>query len=72
MNAILVLIVGFAVFFLGYRVYSRYVARRIIGADPKRATPARMYMDGVEFMPTSKNILFGYQFSFIQSRAWPF
>jgi carbon starvation protein len=38
-------------------------------ADPQRATPATMYMDGVEFMPTNKNILFGYQFKSIAGAA---
>ena len=65
MNAVVVLIVGFIVFFVGYRIYAKYVDTRIIKADPKKATPARMYMDGWEFMPTSKNILFGYQFKSI-------
>jgi carbon starvation protein len=65
MNAIVVLIVGFIVAYLGYRVYAGYVDANIIKADPKRTTPAKMYMDGVEFMPTSKNILYGYQFKSI-------
>ena len=42
-----------------------YIDTKIIKCDPKKATPAKMYMDGVEFMPTSKNILFGYQFKSI-------
>jgi len=65
MNAIVVLIVGFVVAYVGYRFYAGYVDAKIIQADPKRATPAKMYMDGVEFMPTSKNILYGYQFKSI-------
>jgi carbon starvation protein len=65
MNSVVVLVIGIVVFYLGYRVYAGYVDRNIIKADPKRATPAKMYMDGVEFMPTSKNILFGYQFKSI-------
>lgn len=65
MNAIVVLIVGFVVAYVGYRFYAGYVDAKIIRADPKRATPAKMYMDGVEFMPTSKNILYGYQFKSI-------
>lgn len=65
MNSVVVLIIGFIVFFVGYRIYAKYVDTKIIKADPKRATPAKMYMDGVEFMPTSKNILFGYQFKSI-------
>jgi carbon starvation protein len=69
MNSVLVLILGFIVFFLGYRVYAKHIDSKVIKADPKRATPAKMYMDGVEFMPTSKNILFGYQFKSIAGAA---
>ena len=69
MNAIVVLILGFIVFFIGYRYYAKYIDTKIIKSDPKRATPAKMYMDGVEFMPTSKNILFGYQFKSIAGAA---
>jgi carbon starvation protein len=69
MNAVVVVILGFIVFFIGYRFYAKYIDTHIIKADPKRATPAKMYMDGVEFMPTSKNILFGYQFKSIAGAA---
>ncbi|MBP1731099.1 MAG: carbon starvation protein, predicted rane protein [Deltaproteobacteria bacterium] len=69
MNSVLVLIFGFVVFFIGYRLYAKYIDTHIIKADSKRATPAKMYMDGVEFMPTSKNILFGYQFKSIAGAA---
>jgi carbon starvation protein len=65
MNAIFVLMIGFVVAFVGYRFYAKYIDEKIIQADPKRATPAKMYMDGVEFMPTSRNILYGYQFKSI-------
>jgi len=69
MNSVVVIIIGFIVFFIGYRFYSKYVDTKIIKSDPKRATPAKMFMDGVEFMPTSKNILFGYQFKSIAGAA---
>jgi carbon starvation protein len=69
MNSVVVLIIGFIVFFIGYRFYSKYVDTKIVKSDPKRATPAKMFMDGVEFMPTSKNILFGYQFKSIAGAA---
>lgn len=65
MNAIYVLIIGFIVAYVGYRFYAKYIDSKIIQADANRATPAKMYMDGVEFMPTSKNILYGYQFKSI-------
>ncbi len=69
MNSVVVIIIGFIVFFIGYRFYAKYVDTKIVKSDPKRATPAKMYMDGVEFMPTSKNILFGYQFKSIAGAA---
>ena len=69
MNSVIVLVLGFVVFFIGYRVYAKYIDSKIIKSDPNRATPAKMYMDGVEFMPTSKNILFGYQFKSIAGAA---
>ena len=69
MNAVLVLVLGFIVFFIGYRFYSRHIEKNVLKADPRRATPAKMFMDGVEFMPTSKNVLFGYQFKSIAGAA---
>jgi carbon starvation protein len=69
MNSVIVLILGFVVAFLGYRVYARYIDAKVVKSDPKRATPAKMYMDGVEFMPTNKNVLFGYQFKSIAGAA---
>ena len=69
MNSVIVLILGFVVAFLGYRVYAKYIDAKIIKSDPQRATPAKMYMDGVEFMPTNRNVLFGYQFKSIAGAA---
>ncbi|HYA91643.1 MAG TPA: carbon starvation CstA family protein [Thermodesulfobacteriota bacterium] len=69
MNSVVVIVIGFIVFFIGYRFYAKYVDTKIVKSDPKRATPAKMYMDGVEFMPTSKNVLFGYQFKSIAGAA---
>jgi len=65
MNSLVALIIGIGVAALGYFLYAGYIERRIIKADSKRATPATLYMDGVDFIPTSKYVLFGYQFKSI-------
>ena len=65
MFAILVLIVAVVVIAVGYGWYARNVDRNIIQPDPGKATPAKMYMDGVDFTPASRNVLFGYQFKSI-------
>ena len=50
---------------MAYTRYARRIDRNVIQSDPKRATPAVLYMDGVDFMPTNRNILFGYHFKSI-------
>jgi len=53
------------IFFIGYCLYAKYVQRHVWAPDAKVKTPAHMYMDGVEFFPTSKSVLFGFQFKSI-------
>ena len=65
MTSLYALILGIVWIFLVYRFYAKYVDRKIVMADNKKATPAVMYMDGVEFMPANKNVLFGFQFKSI-------
>ncbi len=65
MNTLWIVVIGVISIYLAYTQYARRVDRNVIQSDAKRATPARMYMDGVDFMPTSKNILYGYHFKSI-------
>ncbi|MEJ5310637.1 MAG: carbon starvation CstA family protein [Anaerolineae bacterium] len=65
MNSILVLLIAAAALIVGYGVYARRIDRNVIQPDGKKATPAKMYMDGVDFTPASRNVLFGYQFKSI-------
>ena len=65
MNATVVAILGAVMIYLGYTRYARVIDRDVIQPDNKKATPARMYMDGVDFMPTSRNVLYGYHFKSI-------
>src|ERR671919_325566 len=65
MNAFIAVILGALTVYLTYTRYARRIDRNVIQSDPKRATPATLYMDGVDFMPTNRNILFGYHFKSI-------
>jgi len=65
MNTLWVVILGGVMIYLAYNFYARRIDRDIIQADKGRATPAKMYMDGVDFMPTNRNILYGYHFKSI-------
>ena len=64
MGSVLI-VLAIVVVVLGYKFYARSIDRSVIQADPNRATPAKLYNDGVDFMPASSSVLFGYQFKSI-------
>src|SRR5512139_2522424 len=65
MNTLWVVVIAAVVIYAAYNYYARSIDKNIIKADAKKATPAKMYMDGVDFMPTSRNVLYGYHFKSI-------
>src|SRR6266487_2276913 len=65
MSSLWVVVIGIAVIYLAYNLYAKRIDRTVIQSDPERATPARMYMDGADFMPTSRFVLYGYHFKSI-------
>jgi carbon starvation protein len=65
MNTLWVVVIAAVVIYLAYNFYAKQIDKKVIKADAKRATPAKMYMDGVDFMPTSRNVLYGYHFKSI-------
>lgn len=69
MPAIVVVAVVAVLFFLGYRYYSSYLARRVYGLDPAFVTPAHGQRDGIDFVPTNKHVLFGHHFTSVAGAA---
>src|SRR3972149_11547022 len=65
MNTLFIVVIGAAVIYLAYNFYARRIDRTIIQASASRATPAKLYMDGVDFSPTTRNVLYGYPFKSI-------
>ncbi len=55
-------VVTIALYVVAYWGYGKWVDRNVWRSDAKRVTPAHMYMDGVEYFPTSRYVLWGYQF----------
>jgi carbon starvation protein len=65
MSSLWIVVIGVVVIYAAYNFYARRIDRTVIEADSKKATPARMYMDGADFMPTSRFVLYGYHFKSI-------
>ncbi|MBB6172080.1 carbon starvation protein [Nocardiopsis mwathae] len=69
MPAVVVLLAVLAVFALGYRYYSAYLAEHVYALDPAFVTPAHRYADGVDFVPTNKHIVFAHHFISVAGAA---
>ena len=69
MSSIWLVVIGGALFFLGYRYYSKYIAEKIYRLDSNYLTPAHQFEDGIDFVPTNKFILWGHHFTSIAGAA---
>jgi carbon starvation protein len=64
-NTLVAIVIGAITIYCGYNFYARRIDRDVIQSNPNKATPARLYMDGVDFVPTNRNVLYGYHFKSI-------
>jgi len=52
-------------YLVAYRLYSAFLAAKVLALDDTRATPAERMDDGRDFVPTHKWVLFGHHFAAI-------
>src|SRR5690625_3987957 len=69
MNSIFLAIGSLALYFLGYRFYSKFIAKRIFKLDDDFVTPAHEYEDGRDYVPTNKWIVLGHHFTSVAGAA---
>ncbi|WP_448144161.1 carbon starvation CstA family protein [Pseudomonas silesiensis] len=64
-NALWIVVAAVAIYLVAYRYYSLFIANNVMQLDPRRATPAVLNNDGLDFVPTNKHVLFGHHFAAI-------
>lgn len=64
-SALWVVIAAICTYLIAYRYYSLFIADRVLGLDGSRKTPAHRHNDGLDYVPTDKNVLFGHHFAAI-------
>ncbi len=64
-NAIWIVAAAGCVYLIAYRFYSKFIANKVLGLDATRQTPAHKFNDGLDYVPTNKNVLFGHHFAAI-------
>jgi carbon starvation protein len=64
-NALWIVVAAGCFYAIGYRVYSAWIAARVLVLDPSRPTPAIRLNNGRDFTPTNRWVVFGHHFAAI-------
>jgi len=65
MNSLILIILAMIGYLLAYRLYGRFLGRKVFRLSATRLMPAHEFKDGVDFVPTRPNIIFGHHFTTI-------
>ena len=65
MNALTLVFAALCIFAIGYRFYGLFFARKVLGVNDARLTPAVKMADGHDYVKTNKYVLFGHHFAAI-------
>jgi carbon starvation protein len=65
LNATWFVVAAVCCYLVAYRLYSAFLAARVLTLDDTRATPSERHDDGRDFVPTNKWVLFGHHFAAI-------
>jgi carbon starvation protein len=65
MQTVLVMIGSFFGYILFYRLYGRYIGKKIFALSENALAPSKEFEDGIDYVPTRKEIIFGHHFTSI-------
>lgn len=65
MESIAIMVLVFAGYLVMYRFYGKFIGNKIFKLNDKNSVPAVELEDGVDFVPTKKEVIFGHHFASI-------
>ncbi len=65
MSTLIIAVLSFIGFIVAYNTYGKWLARKIFGLDSEAKVPSQELKDGVDYVPTKKEIIFGHHFTSI-------
>lgn len=65
MGALAIMVLAFAGYIIMYQLYGKYIGNKIFALSGAAKTPAVEMEDGVDYVPTKKEIIFGHHFTSI-------
>src|ERR1700731_3285680 len=64
-NAVWFVIAAICTYIIGYRFYARLIEMNIVQPRDDEATPAEVFENDTDYMPTDRRVLFGHHFAAI-------
>ena len=64
-NAVWFVIAAFCTYVIGFRFYARFIEMKLVQPRDDHATPAEIFENGTDYMPTDRRVLFGHHFAAI-------
>jgi carbon starvation protein len=64
-NAVWFVIAAICTYVIGFRFYARLIENKIVRPRDDHATPAEIFENGTDYMPTDRRVLFGHHFAAI-------
>ncbi|VEG43567.1 carbon starvation protein CstA [Mycolicibacterium flavescens] len=64
-NAVWFVIAAICTYVIGFRLYARLIEMKIVRPRDDHATPAELFENGTDYMPTDRRVLFGHHFAAI-------
>ena len=65
MSALLIMILAFAGYIIMYRLYGQFIGNKIFQLSEAASTPSVELEDGIDYVPTKKEVIFGHHFTSI-------
>jgi len=65
MAALLIMLLSFGGYILMYKLYGQFIGKKIFKLNPASKVPAKELEDGIDYVPTKKEIIFGHHFASI-------
>jgi len=65
MNALLIMVLAFAGYLLMYNLYGKFIGQKIFKLSRAATAPSVELEDGIDYVPTKKEVIFGHHFTSI-------
>lgn len=65
MSTLLIMIAVFAGYIIMYHIYGKFIGKKIFNLSQQAIVPAVQLEDGIDYVPTKKEIIFGHHFTSI-------